>query len=312
MPYLVKDSIPAEAGMLEKIMPQSWRNKTSIYFRFTRDKLNLLALILLAVITLISFSAGWISQYILRQDRDALDLNLFDQGFHPPTAPGIGGHLLGTDESARDFATRLLFSGQVSLSVGFLAAGITITIGTTLGLLGGYFGGWLDDLLNALIQIISNLPTIFLLIIFSFFFFFNVFSLSLVIGSLSWMSSTRVIRGEVLTLRNKEYIAAAKLAGASDLRIIVVHLLPNLTPLILIGTGFDMVNAMLTEAGLSYLGFGVSIPIPSWGNLLTGSFKYFENAPWLVYPPAIALAVTIFCVYVVTNGLRDALDSKQD
>ncbi len=175
------------------------RSRNLIAFsRFLHHKPNLLALLVLTLITIICFSADFITTNILHQNRDSFDFTLLNQGLQPPIGPGVGGHLLGTDSLARDTATRVLYGGQVSLSVGFLTAFIAVFIGTTLGLLSGYFRGWLDDLINVLIQIISNLPTIFLLIILSFIVSFDVLSLSVFIALLSWVGTARIVRGQFL------------------------------------------------------------------------------------------------------------------
>ena len=287
------------------------RSRTRVALsRFLHSKLNIVALLILTTITISCFGAYFVTTNVLHQNRDSFDYTLLNQGFQPPVGPGVNGHLLGTDDLARDTATRLLYGGQVSLSVGFLTALISVFIGTTLGLLSGYFRGWVDDLINIVIQIISNLPTIFLLIILSFLINFDVLSLSVFIALLSWVGTARLVRGQVLSLRSLDYVDAARVVGASNLRILSVHILPNVASLVLVAAGFDVVGAMLTEAGLSYLNFGLSIPIPSWGNLLSNSTNYFLNAPWLVYPPALALLVTLLSVNLVVNGLRDAFDVR--
>ncbi|MEI7556920.1 ABC transporter permease [Candidatus Chlorohelix sp.] len=282
----------------------------SSFSRFFRDKLSVLALVIFVIIALLTVGSPWIAQTILKQERDTIDFNLLTMGYQPPVGPGVGGHLLGTDELGRDQAVRVLYGGQVSLSVGFLTAIISIFIGTTLGLLGGYFGGIIDDGVNASVQIINNIPSLFLLIILSIIWKPNVLSLSIIIGLIGWTGTTRFIRGAVLSLRSRDYVDAARVSGASTLRILMVHILPNVASLMLVQAGFDVVGAMLTEAGLSFLGFGISVPVPSWGNMLSDSQLYFTSAPWMVYFPAFAIFLTILCVYLVADGLRDAFDPR--
>ncbi len=278
--------------------------------QFFSSKLNVVALVIFVIITVICYSSGWISDNIIHQNRDDIDFNLLTQGLQPPVGPGVGGHMLGTDELGRDLLVRVLYGGQVSLSVGLLAALFSVLLGTTLGLVSGYFGGKIDDAVNALVQIIFNVPSLFLLIILSLFFSPDILSLSIIIGVLSWPGGTRQIRGQVLSLRNREYVDAARVMGASNFRILFRHILPNIISTMLVVAGFDVVSAMLTESGLSYLGFGISIPIPSWGNMLSGSQLYITGAPWMVYAPALAFFITVLCVYLIADGLRDAFDPR--
>ncbi len=280
------------------------------FAKFFSSKLNVLALVLFIIIVIVCYSAGWIGNNIVHQDRDTIDFELLTAGLQPPVGPGVGKHILGTDELGRDLLVRVLYGGQVSLSVGLLAALFSVLLGTTLGLVAGYFGGKIDDAVNALVQIIFNVPSLFLLIILSLFFKPDILSLSIIIGVLSWPGGTRQIRGQVLSLRNREYVDATRVMGAGNFRILFVHILPNVISTMLVVAGFDVVGAMLTESGLSYLGFGISIPIPSWGNMLSDSQVYFTSAPWMVYAPALAFFVTVLCVYLIADGLRDAFDPR--
>jgi peptide/nickel transport system permease protein len=278
--------------------------------RFFSAPLNIISLVVFIIIALICYSSGFIADSIVHQDRDTIDFSLLTQGFQPPVGLGVGGHILGTDDLGRDLLVRILYGGQVSLTVGLLAALFSVFLGTTLGLIAGFFGGKIDDGINALVQIIFNVPSLFLLIILSLFFKPDILSLSIIIGVLSWPGGTRQIRGQVLSLRNREYVDAARVMGAGNLRILVRHILPNVISTMLVVAGFDIVGAMLTESGLSYLGFGISVPIPSWGNMLSDSQLFFSTAPWMVYAPALAFFVTVLCVYLIADGLRDAFDPR--
>lgn len=280
------------------------------FLRFISSPLNDISLVVFIVITAICYSAGFIATDIVHQERDTIDFNLLSEGFQPPVGPGIGGHILGTDDLGRDLLVRILYGGQVSITVGLLAAIFSVFVGTTLGLIAGYFGGKIDDAINALVQIIFNVPSLFLLIILSLFFKPDILSLSIIIGILSWPGGTRQIRGQVLSLRNREYVDAARVMGASNVRILLKHILPNVVSTMLVVAGFDIVGAMLTESGLSYLGFGISVPIPSWGNMLSDSQLFFTTAPWMVYAPAIAFFITVLCVYLIADGFRDAFDPR--
>ncbi len=280
------------------------------FARFFRYKLNVAALVVFTIISIASYSAGWISQNLLKQERDQIDFELLTKGYQPPVPPGTLTHILGTDELGRDIFSRMLHGGQVSLSVGFLVAFIAVTIGTALGLMAGYFGGWVDDLVNLLVQTILNIPALFLLIMLSVYFRPDVLSLSLTIGLLSWAGLTRQVRGAVLSLSSREYIAAARVSGASSFRILFVHMLPNVVSLMLVVAGFDVAGAIIIESGLSFLGFGISVPTPSWGSMLSDSQTRFTSAPWMVYAPALAIFITVLCVFLIADGLRDAFDPR--
>lgn len=280
------------------------------FARFFRYKLNVAALVLFTLIAIASYSAGWISENILKQERDQIDFDLLTKGYQPPVPPGTLNHLVGTDELGRDILARLLFGGQVSLTVGFLVAAIAVTVGTTLGLLAGYFGGWVDDLVNLLVQTILNIPALFLLIMLSLYFRADILSLSLTIGLLSWAGLTRQVRGAVMSLSTRDYISAARVSGASNFRILLVHMLPNVVSLMLVVAGFDVAGAILIESGLSFLGFGIAVPIPSWGSMLADSQSRFTSAPWMVYTPALAIFLTVLCIFLIADGLRDAFDPR--
>ncbi len=278
--------------------------------RFFSNKINLVALFVFTIITIVCYSAPFITANVIKQDRDTIDFNILSQGLQPPVGPGIAGHILGTDELGRDLLARVLYGGQVSLSVGFLTAIISVFLGTALGLISGFFGGWVDDAVNALVQIIQNIPSLFLLIILSLFFKPDVLVLSIIIGVISWTGATRQVRGSVLSLRSRDYVDAARVMGANNLRILGVHIFPNIVSIMLTVAGFDIVGAMLGESGLSFLGFGISIPVPSWGNMLSDSQLYITSAPWMVYAPALSFFVTVLCVYLIADGLRDAFDPR--
>ena len=276
----------------------------SAFGRFAKDKVSMLALFVFSLIVLSAIFASFISENILHYSYEELDLA------NALAAPGVGGHVLGTDELGRDNLVRLLYGGQVSLLVGFLVALISGIIGTFLGIIAGFFGGWIDDVVNAAYQIVANVPFLFLLIILSIFFKPNLFTLALTFGLLSWPGNTRQIRGAVLSLRSRDYVDAARVMGASNSLIMWSHLVPNLVSTVLVVAGFDVVGAMLGEAGLSFLGYGISVPVPSWGNMLSDSQSHYTDAPWLIYFPGLMIFITVLCVFLIADGLRDAFDPR--
>jgi peptide/nickel transport system permease protein len=204
----------------------------------------------------------------------------------------------------------LLYAGRVSLLVGFLVAAISIVLGTGTGLLAGYFGGWVDDLVNAFVQLVFNIPSLFVLIVLSLYLRPDVLMLSLIFGFFFWPGTARQVRGVVQSLRGSEYVEAARVLGASDRRIMARHVLPNVANIVLVVAGFDVAAAILGESALSFLGFGVQVPQASWGNMLSGSQDLFRKAPWLVYPPGFMILLTVLCVVLLADGLRDAFDPR--
>jgi peptide/nickel transport system permease protein len=222
--------------------------------------------------------------------------------------PGVEGHILGTDDLGRDHLSRLLFAGQVSLGIGFTAALLSLGIGVSLGIVTGYFGGFVDDIVNWVIATLTSIPSLFLLLIISAVLSPGPFTLVLVLGLLGWTGTTRLVRGETLTIREREYIISARAIGASPLRIMFAHILPNLFSIITVTLAIDVGTLILVEAALSYLGLGVQAPVPSWGNMLTGAQTYFTKGPYLVFAPGILIFVTVLCLYVIGDGVRDAFD----
>lgn len=288
----------------------------SALHRFVRDRLSMLALIVLLAIVIVSILAPWMSNTLLGTDPESFmrcpsgGTATCPEGRIAVLQPPGASFPLGTDDVGRDNLTRLLYAGRVSLSVGFLVATIAIAIGTTLGLLAGFFGGWIDDTINAVVQFVLNIPSLFLLIVLSIFFRPDVILLSAILGLLFWPGTTRQVRSLVLSLRSRDYIDAARVLGASNGRLLFVHILPNVASVVMVSAGLDIAGAILTESGLSFLGFGVPIPLSSWGNMLSGSQDVFRSAPWLVYPPGLMIFITVLCVYLIADGLRDAFDPR--
>jgi len=220
------------------------------------------------------------------------------------------GYPLGTDDLGRDVWTRLLYAGRVSLLVGFGVALVAVAVGAPLGIFAAYFGGRVDDMVNALVQLVLNIPLLFVLIVLSIFFTPNAWQLAAIFGLFLWPSTARQVRGVVLSVRSRDYIDAARVLGAGNARIMARHILPNVVSVLLVVAGIDMATAILAESSLSFLGFGVPVPLSSWGNMLSLSQELFRSAPWLVYPPGIMIFVTVLSVFLVSDGLRDAFDPR--
>lgn len=269
--------------------------------RLRRDKLTLIALAVVAFLTIISFLAPVITGALgvsHTKTQPALT-------FLPPFSPG---HILGTDDLGRDHLARLLYAGQVSLSVGFIAASLSLTIGITLGILTGYYGGIIDDIVTWIISTLNSIPSLFLLLIVAAVLRPSPGTLIIVLGFLGWTTLTRLVRGETFSIREREYILSARASGASPLRIMFVHILPNLFSIIIISLAIDIGGLILTEAALSFLGLGIKAPTPSWGNMLTNASTFFTKGPFLVVAPGVLIFVTVLCLYIIGDGIRDAFD----
>ncbi len=232
--------------------------------------------------------------------------------FRPPSAQ----HWFGTDELGRDIFTRILYGGQISLAVGLLSTLLTFTIGVIVGALAGYYGGWLDNLLMRLTDAFLTFPTIFVLILLGAFLRDqpipwlknSVLVVIVIIAALSWMWPARLVRGLFLVLRERDFVAASRALGADDLRLIFFHILPNCIGPILVNATLQMAFAIITESGLSYLGFGVQPPTPTWGNILETAQKQVFRAPWLAVFPGLMIFITVMSINYIGDGLRDALD----
>lgn len=219
-------------------------------------------------------------------------------------------HWLGTDQAGRDVLTRGLYGGRVSLRIGLYVAVITIVLGVTFGLISGYYAAtFIDDAVNAIIMTISSIPDLFLLIILARIFQPGPEGLAFLVAILGgWMGLSRVIRGQIFSLREREYILASRATGSSPWRIMFSHVLPNVSSIIIVNAIFILAGAILIEAGLSYLGVGIQPPTASWGNMMKGSLGNFTDAPWLVLTPGIFIFFTNLGILLLGDGLRDALD----
>ena len=226
-------------------------------------------------------------------------------------------HPFGTDALGRDMLTRVLYGGRISLFVGLMVVVITLAIGVPIGAIAGYFGGWIDNLLMRIIDATLALPSLLVLILLGailrevkipFIEKNNVLTIAVVIGLLSWMTVARLVRAIFLTLRNMEYVQAARALGASNSKIIVGEILPNGLGPIIVESTLEIGWAIMEESGLSFLGFGIRPPTPSWGNLLSNAQEHLTQHPWLAIFPGIMIFITIISVNYIGDGLRDALD----
>lgn len=241
----------------------------------------------------------WLAPFFLHIDAYVTDVA---HAYAQPT----GAHWLGTDGLGRDELARLLIGGRITLSVGIVAALVAMLIGTLYGSLSGYYGGWLDSILMRIVDVFLSVPTLFLLLFLAALFNGSVLTLMLVIGFTAWLGPSRLVRGEVLTLKERLYVEAARSSGAGDWRIIFRHIVPNAMGTIITTTTFMVASAMLAETALSYLGIGIRLPVPSWGNLLSSAQSdLFARAYWLILPPGLAILITVCAFNFVGDWLRE-------
>jgi peptide/nickel transport system permease protein len=233
--------------------------------------------------------------------------------FQPPSS----SHWLGTDALGRDLFTRIIYGGRISLTVGGIAVLISLLIGVPIGALAGYYGGTLDSVLMRITDAFLSLPSFLVLILLAailrevelpFFQRNNVFTISFVIGILSWMTFSRLVRAAFLTLRELDYVSAARALGSSDRRIILGHILPNGIGVVIVEATLQLGYAIIQEAGLSFLSFGIQQPTPSWGNLISTAQDHFIKYPWLAIFPGLMIFLSIISVNYIGDGLRDAFD----
>jgi peptide/nickel transport system permease protein len=269
-----------------------------------RFKQNKLALIGLGIILLLIISAVFAAT--IAKD-DPTELHLL-QRLHGPSSQ----YLLGTDDLGRDVYSRMIHGIRISLTVGFVAVFISVVIGTLLGLVSGYFGGWVDSVIMRVVDIMLCFPAFFLILIVIAFLEPNIYNVMIVIGATSWPGLTRLVRAEVLSLRERDFIQAARLLGLGNLRIFFVHLLPNALYPIIVSATMGVGDAILTESGLSFLGLGVQPPTASWGQMLTAGKEYIYFAWWLSLFPGLAILITVLSFNLLGEGLRNVLDPRQE
>lgn len=277
---------------------------TDAWIRFRRNRLAVASLVVVLLMITLAVIAPILEHFGLLADPTAQDV------VNSYASPGSAHHILGTDNLGRDVLAKVMFGAQVSLAIGILVQVIVLAIGGTIGLVAGYFGGWIDNLLMRFTDIMYAFPDLlFVLIIVAALgpTFLNIF---VAIGLVSWVGLARLVRGQVLSIKEKEFVEAAKAAGTSPFKIIAKHLLPNsLGPVIVVLT-FGIPAAIFTEAVLDFLGVGLRPPQPSWGVMVFEGYAAVDAYPSLVLIPCIALSLTMLAFNFIGDGLRDALDPR--
>jgi peptide/nickel transport system permease protein len=284
---------------------QTWRNNAS-WKRFKKNKLALFGAFILLLLLFVAAIAPLVAPY------DPYVSNVNELGGYDVLAPPSSEHLLGTDSLGRDMLSRIIYGGRVSLSVAFVAVMIATVTGIILGVIAGYYGKWVDTLIMRITDVVICFPVLFLAITVATILKPSLFNVMIIIGLVSWTTMTRLVRGEVLKLREMEYIEAAKAMGQRNSIIIFRHILPNIMAPIVVQATLQTAEAILTESALSFLGVGVQQPVPSWGNMLNEatSIMVLQFKPWVWAPAGFAILLTILSINFVGDGLRDALDPK--
>ncbi|MGE0614472.1 MAG: ABC transporter permease [Bacteriovoracia bacterium] len=269
------------------------------WLRLRKNKLAVFGAGVIIFMTAIAILTPWIAPYAY----DAQDLQL---GYAAPSWE----HWMGTDSLGRDLLTRIMYGGRISLMVGFLATFVSLVIGVLWGTIAGYLGGRVDALMMRIVDTLYALPFIIFVILLMVFFGRNLILLFMAIGAVEWLTMARIVRGQVLSLRRQEFIEATVAMGIPQRQIILKHLIPNALGPIIVYTTLTIPSVMLLEAFLSFLGLGVQPPMSSWGLLVADGAALMEEAPWLLVFPGSVLAVTLFSLNFLGDGLRDALDPK--
>lgn len=266
---------------------------------FYKNKLAMTGCGIVILLFAVSLLAPWIAPY----DPGAIDLK---QVLAPPS----GHHWFGTDQLGRDVLSRMIWGARISLKVGFVATGLAILIGMVLGAVAGFYGGWIDALIMRFVDIMLCFPTFFLILAVIAFLEPSIWNIMIVIGLTGWMGVTRLVRADFISLRERDFVRAARAIGANDARIIFIHILPNALASILVAATLGIAGAILTESALSFLGIGVQPPTPSWGNILTAGKDNIDIAWWLSLYPGLAILITVVGYNLLGEGIRDASDPR--
>lgn len=280
--------------------PRWWRSR--VVRRFMKNRL---ALIGLAMILLLTFACIF-GPYVLPFDELYIDLRA---RFAPP---GTGAHIFGTDPLGRDIAARLFQAGRISLLVGFSAMVLSTCIGAVVGVVSGYNGGLLGTTLMRIVDAFLSFPSIFLLLALAAFVKPSPLMITLIIAVTSWMEVARIVEAETRSLRDRDFVLAAKMLGLRGRCIMFREILPNIMGPIIVAATLTIARAILLEAYISFLGYGIQPPLPSWGNMLNGAQQYLTSAPWLAIVPGVAITIAVAGFNFVGDGLRDALDARSD
>lgn len=275
--------------------------KNVIVKKFMKNKMAVFGSVVITILILATVYAPLVTSF----DRDAIDLTSIE------VAPN-SVHILGTDELGRDVYTRLIYGGRVSLGVALSATIIQLLVGVTLGCISGFYGKWVDNLIMRIVDIVMCFPFFVIAITISALFGASVWNVILIIGLLQWTDVARIVRIQILSVKQSTYIEAARAIGLSNFQIMVKHILPNITSPIIVNTTLNVAKGILMEAGISFLGLGVKQPQPSWGNMLSAaqSMRILQYEWWLWVPAGVLVFLAVVSINFIGDGLRDALDPQ--
>jgi peptide/nickel transport system permease protein len=287
---------------IEPLAPRTpwWRSRT--VRRFRANRLAMIGLMMIVGLTL----ACVIGPHLLPFDELYIDLRA---RFAPP---GTGAHIFGTDPLGRDIAARLFVAGQISLLVGFAAMILSTVVGAAVGIVAGYSGGAPGAVLMRIVDAFLSFPSVFLLLALAAFVEPSPVMITVIIAATSWMEVARIVEAEVRSLRDRDFVAAARMLGLPKVQIMTQELLPNVIGPIIVAATLTVARAILLEAYVSFLGYGIQPPLPSWGNMLNGAQQYLDKAPWLAIVPGVAITIAVAGFNFIGDGLRDALDARSD
>ncbi|MCW8844836.1 MAG: ABC transporter permease subunit [Gammaproteobacteria bacterium] len=260
-----------------------------------------------AVVLVLVCLAVLVGPWLVSATSQAVD---WDQISTPPSLHN--GHLLGTDANGRDLLARMLMGGRISLAVGLLATLVSVLIGVIYGATAGYLGGRVDQLMMRAVDVLYALPFLFLVILLTVYFGRHIMLIFLAIGAINWLDMSRIVRGQAMSLKRQEFVLAAQATGVSSAGILLRHILPNLTGIVVVYATLTVPQVILAESFLSFLGLGVQEPLTSWGSLISEGAREMENAPWMLVYPGLVLGLTLLCLNFLGDGLRDALDPMRD
>lgn len=280
--------------------PQSYGRRVVI--RFLKHRLAVASLAFLLLMAVVIVAGPFLSPYTF----DGQDFTLIGS-----PGPMTAEHWLGTDELGRDVMTRLIYGGRVSLAVGLAGAIIATIAGTLVGALSGFYRGWTDILLMRFTDVMLSIPTLPLVLLLSGLFRPSPPLLVAIVGMLIWMGTARLVRSQFLALREREFVEAARALGAGGARLMFRHILPNAIGPITVAATLAVGSAIMLESALSFLGFGIQPPVPTWGNLLNSASPWLSVAPWLAIPPGLLILCTVLAVNFLGDGLRDAMEPKE-
>ncbi|WP_448541419.1 ABC transporter permease [Roseiflexus sp.] len=326
-------STPAAPGAIERLQPRSEGQWAVVFRRFRRHRLAMVSLAILILIFTASILAPWIAPF----PRDDIGLNR--TRLPPMSADPVTGqlHILGTDHLGRDFFTRVIYAARVSLMVAVSVTTLVAIIGTTLGLLAGFFGSWVDNIISRIMEFVATIPDLPILLILSAIMIQNadlivlpswiigpvawimavpnreatqVALLILVLASLGWVGVARLMRGMVLQVREMQYIESARALGGSNAWILLKHVFPNAFPPLIVAFTLGLNGALVSEVAISFLGFGVQDPTPTWGNMMGFATSYMFNHPWMPLIPGLPIFLCSLAFNFIGDGLRDALDPR--